>query len=66
LLADTRAAVLLVQERQRNRVFDFGAVMLDLEEPEAAGDIDAGNPRNGATPDTLAYVMYTSGSTGFA
>jgi amino acid adenylation domain-containing protein len=65
VLEDTRAAVVLTQERLRERLPERAAtvVSLDREWPGPAPR-DGSGPLSRATADNLACVMYTSGSTG--
>ncbi|HEX7243516.1 MAG TPA: amino acid adenylation domain-containing protein, partial [Longimicrobiaceae bacterium] len=60
MLADSAVPVLLVQERLRERLPEFGGeiVVLDAQVPEETA------PEVHVSPDNLAYVIYTSGSTG--
>jgi amino acid adenylation domain-containing protein len=62
LLRDCRAPVLLTRSRLRDRLPNFGGMVLDLdfEEIEPANS----GPAVAVSPDNLAYVIYTSGSTG--
>ncbi|MBV9108804.1 MAG: amino acid adenylation domain-containing protein, partial [Gemmatimonadetes bacterium] len=66
MLADSGAAVLVTQARTRSAAvppLSVGVVDLDeaRAEIELARDAD---PEGGAGPENLAYVVYTSGSTG--
>jgi amino acid adenylation domain-containing protein len=64
MLADARPAVLLTQERLRERLPQTGVPALCLE-PAADGLGGAGFPPAAGLGDrSLAYVIYTSGSTG--
>ncbi|MFL6236364.1 MAG: amino acid adenylation domain-containing protein [Thermoanaerobaculia bacterium] len=51
----------LPEERRRFLVEDAGAVLLDLSEDPSVGSVRS---VRSVSPDQLAYVMYTSGSTG--
>ncbi|MEW5925947.1 MAG: amino acid adenylation domain-containing protein [Gemmatimonadota bacterium] len=62
MLADSGARVLLTQERLRDRLPALEAELVVLDE-EVPGDDDAPLPA-GVSPESLAYVVYTSGSTG--
>jgi amino acid adenylation domain-containing protein len=66
LLADTRAPVLISEERLLAALPDQdGRVVLCLDrEREALDQESEERPARVATADNLAYVMYTSGSTG--
>ncbi len=65
MLADTKATIVLTQDRLLDRVRDTAAtvVPVDLLEPRAEGP-NVEVPPARATLDDLAYVIYTSGSTG--
>ncbi len=65
MLNDTAASVLLTQQRLLSALPETRArvICLDTELPEIAGASEE-NVINIMTPDHLAYVMYTSGSTG--
>ncbi len=66
LLADTATPVLVTREDLLPRLPDSPAasvVCLDRDRELIAG-LDAGDLDTGAGPEQLAYVMYTSGSTG--
>jgi amino acid adenylation domain-containing protein len=70
LAADARLGALLVQERLTGRLAAPACRRLILEEEPAAGeaavaDAEAALPATWAGPDSAAYLMYTSGSTGF-
>jgi aspartate racemase len=65
MLEDTAAPVLITDTALQVRLphFDGGVVCLDADADAIAAE-PADNPRAGARSDGLAYVMYTSGSTG--
>ncbi|MDP9121888.1 MAG: amino acid adenylation domain-containing protein, partial [Acidobacteriota bacterium] len=68
MLADSRVAVALTEERIAPLLPAFPAravltVPVDGNTPWRSGP-DPGNPVSGVRPDHLAYVLYTSGSTG--
>jgi len=65
MLADTRAPVLLTQERLMGNLPEHGAqvVCLDADWKNIAQESDE-NPISKTTASNLAYVIYTSGSTG--
>ena len=65
MLRDARVGVLLTQERMLARLPRQGvrAICLDAEPPDVAAEPDRRLPEEG-TGSSLAYIMYTSGSTG--
>ena len=65
MLEDTRAPVLLTQQRLVDglRAHNADVVCLDRDWEEVAAESDK-NPISGTAADGLAYVVYTSGSTG--
>jgi amino acid adenylation domain-containing protein len=69
MLADSRVPVALTDRRIAGLLPASAArtVLLDEADEENApwrGGPDPGNPAGGRSPDQLAYVLYTSGSTG--
>ncbi|MFL6235263.1 MAG: amino acid adenylation domain-containing protein, partial [Thermoanaerobaculia bacterium] len=54
----------LPEERRRFLLADAGAVLLDLSEDPSVGSVGSVRSVRSVSPDQLAYVMYTSGSTG--
>jgi amino acid adenylation domain-containing protein len=64
MLADTGVRVLLAQRSAAAKLPRHRATVIDLD-GEARPDLPAAAPvPHGAGPESLAYVMYTSGSTG--
>ena len=65
MVAETAPVLLLTQERLRQRLPEFSsnALCLDSEWLACASQSKA-NPNLAISPEQLAYVMYTSGSTG--
>ncbi|HST61415.1 MAG TPA: amino acid adenylation domain-containing protein, partial [Longimicrobium sp.] len=67
MLADAGAALLLTQERLRDRLPAFGGDVVLLGGDGAGDDPSTDAPHSvlrTAFPESLAYVIYTSGSTG--
>ena len=65
MLQDTDAPVLIVDERYRDRLPSSKAAVLSSDEMEHGDNVaPAVEPAVRATATNLAYVMYTSGSTG--
>ena len=65
MLEDTQASVFLTQERLIERLPAHGAHIVRLDADWQVIEQEAGdNPVSGVTGANLAYVMYTSGSTG--
>ena len=62
MLADAGVRVLVTQQRLQDRLPGAEAVLC-LDDGGMTGEPTV-NPSSGAGPDTLAYVLYTSGSTG--
>lgn len=63
LLADSKPAAIITDERSLRQQFKPDAIVLDASF-ELVKDESAANPRVGISPNHLAYVLYTSGSTG--
>ncbi len=65
LLEDSRAPVLLTEERFAGSLSEIGgtAARVILLDGDWEGD-ESVAPESGVSPDNLAYVVYTSGSTG--
>ena len=65
MLNDTGAPVLILQRRFQDRFAEHDVKLIFLDDDqETIAQQSAHNPVCGATPDSLAYIMYTSGSTG--
>jgi amino acid adenylation domain-containing protein len=63
VLEDTRAPVVLTQQRLAGRLPKTGARVVCLD-ADTGTEVDGTRPGAGPTPENLAYVIYTSGSTG--
>ena len=63
MLADSQAPVIVTQERYTDLTDETRIVCLDRDWSLIAREAED-NFDNGVSPDNLAYVMYTSGSTG--
>jgi amino acid adenylation domain-containing protein len=65
MLKDSQAAVLLTQQPLLSQLPSFPGTLVRLDEqwPEISVAISQ-NPQRAIAPENLAYVMYTSGSTG--
>jgi amino acid adenylation domain-containing protein len=65
MLEDTKASVLLTQERLLGDLPEPDGRVICLDRDWAAiAEESEGNPESGVTAENLAYVIYTSGSTG--
>ncbi|MEU0768672.1 amino acid adenylation domain-containing protein [Streptomyces albogriseolus] len=65
VMADTRSSVLLTDRAMLTRRFDHDATVVVLDdEPLDDEPVPSGAPAVRVHPDQLAYIMYTSGSTG--
>ncbi len=64
MLEDARIPILITQQRLAEQLQTAQVRMLLLDNEPAQAAQSTANPSFLATPDTLAYVMYTSGSTG--
>ncbi|WP_328730753.1 amino acid adenylation domain-containing protein [Streptomyces caniferus] len=62
ILESTRTVAVVVDRTTVGRIPDGAAVLVRADEPRTPGA--APQPRPSVAPDQLAYVMYTSGSTG--
>src|SRR5262249_21828681 len=65
ILSESRMPFLLTRQSLRSSVPDCGIDVIELDDGlgPITGD-DPGNPASRSAHDTLAYVLYTSGSTG--
>lgn len=66
MLKDTNAPLVITQKSLASAIpadRSVASILIDAEESEGAFADDE-NPVSGTTPQSLAYVMYTSGSTG--
>jgi len=65
MLDDSRASVLLTQQRLLSKVADSAARVVCVDAERAAiGCEETTNPVSDVSAESLAYVIYTSGSTG--
>jgi amino acid adenylation domain-containing protein len=65
MVSDTAPPLILTTEKLAGRLAVHGTDLLDIEAPGRASDAAAGTlPAARVSADHLAYVMYTSGSTG--
>jgi amino acid adenylation domain-containing protein len=65
MMADTQTPVLLTQQRLVERLPEHGARIICIDTDwEAVAEESVENPVSRVTAEHLAYVMYTSGSTG--
>ncbi|HYG62910.1 MAG TPA: amino acid adenylation domain-containing protein, partial [Thermoanaerobaculia bacterium] len=65
LIADSRAPVVITEARYRDHLTETGATVLSLDADwESITGREDVPPESGAGPENLAYVVYTSGSTG--
>ncbi len=64
MLRDARALLLVTQTRLRGNLPEADVLALDPDEALLEGESRAAVPLGGALKENLAYVLYTSGSTG--
>lgn len=63
LIADSKPAAIITDERSRRSEFGADAIVLDALS-DVADSYSRSNPETNVDASALAYVMYTSGSTG--
>jgi amino acid adenylation domain-containing protein len=65
MLNNAKVPLLLTLERLRDRLLDYQGILVNLEREKSELDLESDeNPGSGASLDHLAYISYTSGSTG--
>ena len=65
MLKNVQPLAILTSKSRMNSLPDTDAVQIDLDEIRMKDPAQqTGNPKSGAGPDDLAYVIHTSGSTG--
>ncbi|MFI6053442.1 amino acid adenylation domain-containing protein [Streptomyces violascens] len=64
MLGRAGAQVLLTHEPLAGHIPDVGATVVNVDDPADPAPVDAGPPAPRVAADSLAYVCYTSGSTG--
>jgi amino acid adenylation domain-containing protein len=64
ILEDSRAAVVLTQQRLRSRLPESCAQLIEIDSARSCAAESSAPPPVGVDPRNLAYIIYTSGSTG--
>ena len=65
MLRDSRASLLLTEDNLRDRLAASAVPVVTLDAPrKSLGEEDPGNPSVCVNPENLAYVVFTSGTTG--
>jgi amino acid adenylation domain-containing protein len=64
MLADAGAGVLVTRRTLATGLHPAGTRAVFLDEPDALASESSAAPRSGASAQNLAYIVYTSGSTG--
>ncbi|ALU45886.1 hypothetical protein AT705_23465 [Pseudoalteromonas rubra] len=64
MVEDTGLSVVLTQQKVAGILNDFNVTAVPLDNASQFANYPVSNPDVALTPDNLAYVMYTSGSTG--